>query len=152
MRKEQEEQTSVQLSNEDNLLLNVLLAQSPHVIRVNENRMEVQALTTRGEAKVVLNPTGHADRYLSAVRELLSIKATGSPSGYPVFMKRWTRTGYLTNNLEKNKDEWANAELLEKLAKNPRLLAAFTDPQYSQVMKELGENPQQAMQKYGNNP
>ena len=91
----------MQLSNEDNLRLNVLLAQSPQVIRINENRMEVQALTARGEAKVALNPTGHAERYLSAVRELLSIKATGSPSGYPVFMKRWTRTGYLTNNLEK---------------------------------------------------
>ena len=58
----------------------------------------------------------------------------------------------MTNNLEKNKDEWANAELFEKLAKNPRLLQAFTDPKYSHVMKEVGENPQQAMAKYGSNP
>lgn len=28
----------------------------------------------------------------------------------------------MTNTLEKNKDEWANAEFFEKLAKNPRLL------------------------------
>lgn len=91
----------MQLSNEDNLRLNVLLAQSPEVIRIDENRMEVQALTARGEAKIALNPMGNAERYLSAVRELLSIKATGSPAGYPVFMKRWTRIGYLTNNLEK---------------------------------------------------
>lgn len=91
----------MQLGNEDKLRLNVLLAQSPQAIRINESRMEVQALTERGEAKIPLNPNGHAERYLRAVRELLSIKATGSPAGYPVFMKRWTRIGHLTNNLEK---------------------------------------------------
>jgi hypothetical protein len=58
----------------------------------------------------------------------------------------------MTNTLEKNKDEWANAAFFEKLAKSPRLMQAFTNPEYSQVMKEVGENPQQAMQKYGHNP
>lgn len=91
----------MQLSNEDKLRLNVMLAQPLQAVRINESRMEVEALTERGEARVTLNPNGNAERYLRAVRELLSIKATGSPAGYPVFMKRWTRIGHLTNNLEK---------------------------------------------------
>ena len=34
----------------------------------------------------------------------------------------------LTNTLEKNKDDWCNADFLLKLQKNPRLLKAFTNP------------------------
>lgn len=90
----------LQLSNEDNLRLNVLLAQPLQAVRINESTMTVHALTEKGEAKVRLNPTTRDEQYLRWVRELLSLKVTGSPGGYPVFLKRWTRMGHTRNNLE----------------------------------------------------
>jgi hypothetical protein len=90
----------MQLSNEDNLRINVLLAQKPHAIRINESTMTIYALTAKGDAKIQLNPTAKDDQYLRWVRELLSMKVTGSPGGYPVFMKRWTRMGHTHNTLE----------------------------------------------------
>lgn len=89
----------MQLSNEDNLRLNVLLAQPVQAIRINESTMTVHALTEKGEAKVRLNPNTRDEQYLRWVRELLSMKVTGSPGGYPIFLKRWTRMGHARNNL-----------------------------------------------------
>jgi hypothetical protein len=40
------------LSAEDNLRLNVLLAQNLHAVRIDESKMVVLALTDKGEAKV----------------------------------------------------------------------------------------------------
>ncbi len=40
-------------------------------------------------------------------------------------------------------------EFFMKLQANPKLLAAFSDPQKMAAMKEFGENPKQAMEKYG---
>lgn len=90
----------MQLSNEDNLRINVLLAQKPQAIRINESTMTMYALTPKGDAKIQLNPTVKDEQYLKWVRELLSMKVTGSPGGYPVFMKRWTRMGHTHNTLE----------------------------------------------------
>ncbi len=90
----------MQLSNEDKLRLNVLLAQPLQAIRINEATMSVHALTDKGEAKVPLNPTTRDAQYLRWVREWLSTRVTGSPGGYPVFLKRWTRMGHARNNLE----------------------------------------------------
>ena len=90
----------MELSNEDNLRLNVLLAQGLKAIRINEGTMTVHALTDQGEAKVVLNPTTRDDQYLKIVKELFSLKITGSPGGYPIFLKRWTRMGHADNTLE----------------------------------------------------
>lgn len=83
------------LSQEDNFRLNVLLASNPQAIRIDESAMVVYALTEKGEAKVALNPTCRDERYLKSVRELLSGHVTGSPGGYPVFLKRWTRMGQM---------------------------------------------------------
>ena len=90
----------MELSNEDNLRLNVLLAQNLKAIRINEGTMTVYALTDQGEAKIVLNPTTRDDQYLRVVKELFSLKITGSPGGYPIFLKRWTRMGHADNTLE----------------------------------------------------
>lgn len=90
----------MELSNEDNLRLNVLLAQNLRAIRINEGSMTLHALTDKGEAKIVFNPTTRDDQYLRIVREFLSLKITGSPGGYPVFLKRWTRMGHADNTLE----------------------------------------------------
>jgi len=84
----------VQLSGEDLLKLNVLLHNDIHAVRIHESSMTLYALSASGdEAKVELNPNCNPDRYLKQVRELLSGHVLGSPGGYPVFLKRWTRMG-----------------------------------------------------------
>lgn len=81
------------LSHEDSLRLNVLLSQELHAVRIDEGSLTVHALSTRGEARVPLNPTCRAEQYLRRVRELLSSQVLGSPGGYPVYLRRWTRMG-----------------------------------------------------------
>ncbi|MDJ0779426.1 MAG: sulfur reduction protein DsrS [Gammaproteobacteria bacterium] len=81
------------ISPEDSLRLNVLLAQAPEAIRIDEARMVVHALTPKGEARIELNPNAADETYLRRVKSLLSSHATGSPGGYPVFLDRWTRMG-----------------------------------------------------------
>lgn len=82
-----------ELSAEDALRLNVLLANRLQAVRIDESSMTVLALSSRGEASVRLNPRGRDDQYLKTVRELLSSQVLGSPGGYPVFLRRWTRMG-----------------------------------------------------------
>ncbi len=81
------------LSPEDSLRLNVLLTQGLQAVRVDESRMIVHALTERGEAKVPLNSNCRDEQYLRNVKSLLSSHSIGSPGGYPVYLKRWTRMG-----------------------------------------------------------
>lgn len=81
------------LSPEDSLRLNVLLTQGLQAVRVDESRMIVYALTERGEAKVPLNPNCRDEQYIRNVKSLLSSHSIGSPGGYPVYLKRWTRMG-----------------------------------------------------------
>ena len=83
------------LSSEDNFRLNVLLANKPQAIRIDESAMVVYGLSEQGEARVTLNPNCRDEMYLKRVRELLSGHVTGSPGGYPVFLKRWTRMGQM---------------------------------------------------------
>jgi len=81
------------LSAEDNLRLNVLLAQELHAVRIDESKMCVFALTAKGEAKVPLNVIGKDEPYIKEVKALFSTHVMGSPGGYPVYLKRWTRMG-----------------------------------------------------------
>jgi len=83
----------MELSPEDSLRLNVLLTQGLQAVRVDESRMIVYALTERGEAKVPLNPNCRDEQYIRNVKSLLSSHSIGSPGGYPVYLKRWTRMG-----------------------------------------------------------
>lgn len=83
----------MQLSQEDNLRLNVLLNQPLHAIRIDEGKMLVYGLTEKGEAKIHLNPNCKDELYVRRVKELISSHVLGSPGGYPVFLKRWTRMG-----------------------------------------------------------
>jgi len=85
----------LELSSEDSFRLNVLLANRPQAIRIDESRLIVYALAEQGEAKVRLNPTGRPEQYLRAVRELISGHVLGSPGGYPVYLRRWTRMGQM---------------------------------------------------------
>ena len=81
------------LTGEDLLRLNVMMAQNPKAVRIDENRMQVFGLTEEGEARVDLNPNGRHEQYVRKVREFLSGHVFGSPGGYPVFISRWTRMG-----------------------------------------------------------
>ena len=83
----------MELSPEDSLRLNVLLKQDLQAVRIDESKMAVHALTPKGEATIALHPTGRDDLYLKKVRELFSTQVLGSPGGYPVYIKRWTRSG-----------------------------------------------------------
>lgn len=85
---------NAELTPEDALRLNVLLAGELLAVRLDEGTRVLHALTPRGEARVPLNPAGRAERYFQRVRELLGGHALGSPGGYPVHLRRWTRMGH----------------------------------------------------------
>lgn len=90
----------MEISSEDNLKLNVLLANA-EAVRINESTLCVHGLRGDDEARVQLNPTCKPDKYIKLVRELLSTLVLGSPKGYPVYLRRWTRMGEMhTTRLE----------------------------------------------------
>lgn len=85
----------MELSPEDALRLNVLLANA-EAVRIDENSMTVYGLKKGGEEmKFPLSPTGRSDQYLKLVRSTLSSVVLDSPGGYPVYLKRWTRMGQI---------------------------------------------------------
>ncbi len=84
----------MELSSEDALRLNVLLANA-EAVRIDENSMTVYGLSAGQEMKFPLNPTGRSDQYLKAVRSTLSTMVLDSPGGYPVYLRRWTRMGQI---------------------------------------------------------
>jgi hypothetical protein len=82
-----------ELSPEDSLRLNVLLAGEVHAIRIDAPNMTIYGLTPRGTASVKLHPVGRSDQYLRLVKELLATHAIGSPGGYPAYVQHWSRMG-----------------------------------------------------------
>ena len=88
----------MELSSQDTLRLNILLANSPQAIRINESSMTVHGLSEKGEAEIKLNPTGRDDQYVRRVKEMLSGHVLGSPGGYPVYLQRWTRMGQMRDD------------------------------------------------------
>ncbi len=89
----------MELSAEDALRINVLLASSVKAVRIDESSMTLYALSDKGEARVRLNPNCRDETYLRRVREALSSHVLGSPGGYPVYLKRWTRMGQTRNGI-----------------------------------------------------
>jgi len=81
------------LTPEDALRLHVLLAGELLAVRIDEGAQVLHGLTPQGEARVTLHPAGWPERYFQQVRELLGGHALGSPGGYPVHLRRWTRMG-----------------------------------------------------------
>ncbi|WP_456403992.1 sulfur reduction protein DsrS [Thiolapillus sp.] len=89
----------MELSPEDSLRLNVMLANQPQAIRIDESRMVVYALSEKGEMEIPLNPTCKDEQYIKWIRETLSMHVLGTPSGYPRHI--WSRMGHLnTENVE----------------------------------------------------
>jgi len=85
------------LSPEDSLRLNVLLANKPLAIRIDESRMCVHALTEIGENKITLHANCKDEKYIKLIKELLSGEIMNSPGGYPIFIQRWTRMGQMND-------------------------------------------------------
>ncbi len=83
----------MQLSQQDSLRINVLLHQPLDAVRIDDGKMIVYGLTKKGEAKIELNPNCKDEVYIKRVKEVISSHVLGSPGGYPVFLKRWTRMG-----------------------------------------------------------
>lgn len=86
------------LSNEDNLRMNVLLHQDLQAIRIDESKMIVYGLSDKGEAKVPLKANCKDEVYIKQIKELISTHVLGSPGGYPIFLRRWTRMGQSRTN------------------------------------------------------
>lgn len=97
------------LSNEDNLRMNVLLHQELQAIRIDESKMIVYGLSEKGEATVPLKPNCKDEAYVKQVKELISSRVLGSPGGYPIFLRRWTRMG------QSNTGQSRTEESLERL-------------------------------------
>jgi hypothetical protein len=81
------------LTPEDQLRIHVLLQNQPQAVRIEEGSMTFFGLTPEGTASIPLHPDVGNERYLKHVREMLSAHVLGSPGGYPVYLKRWTRMG-----------------------------------------------------------
>jgi hypothetical protein len=128
----------MELASEDSLRLNVLLANKPRAIRIDESRLTVHGLSDQGELSVSLHPTGRPEAYLRAVRELISGQILGSPGGYPVYLRRWTRIGQM-------RDE-SLAQLL-MLGEPEAVVAAVCSPG---LTEELARRAWWAMEDAGN--
>lgn len=70
-----------ELTPEDSLRLNVMLAGDIQAIRIDAANMTIYGLSPRGTASVKLHPVGRPDQYLRTARELLAGFAIGSPGG-----------------------------------------------------------------------
>lgn len=116
------------LSTEDNLRLNVMLASQVEAVRIDEGRMIVYGLTATNEAEIRLNPNCKDEQYIKQVKELLSGHVLGSPGGYPVYLKRWTRMGQM-------KDE-SLADLL-KLGEPEAIMAVVCAPGLTDELARL---------------
>lgn len=54
--------------------------------------------------------------------------------------------------LKEKQGEWHTPDLMERLSKNPRIVAGMKNPYYMQVMQELQSNPTEAMKKCQSDP
>ena len=88
----------MEFTPEDNLRLNVLLANNLQAIRIDESKMIIYGLSDKGEAKIQLHPNCRDEIYLRQIREFISGHILGSPGGYPVYLKHWNRMGHTKND------------------------------------------------------
>lgn len=88
----------MEFTPEDNLRLNVLIANNLQAIRIDESKMIIYGLSdNKREAKIQLHPNCRDEIYLRQIREFISSHVLASPDGYPVYLKRWNRMGHTKN-------------------------------------------------------
>ncbi len=118
----------MELTPEDQFKLNVLLANKPLAIRIDESAMAVYGMGAEGsDTRIDLHSHPRPERYLKTVRELISGHYLGSPGGYPLYISRWTRMGQM-------RDE-SLAQLL-LLAEREAVVAACCAPGLSPELAE----------------
>lgn len=144
----------MELSSEDNLRLNVLLAQELQAIRIDESKMIVYGLSANGEAKVALHPTGRSMLYLKKVRELISTRFLNSPGGYPVFLRRWSQMGQARNESLEPLLKLGVEEAVEAVVSSPGITPelarrAWWAMPYSTTARSLLKQPQIAQSDIG---
>ncbi|HHB93357.1 MAG TPA: sulfur reduction protein DsrS [Thioploca sp.] len=91
------------LSPEDNLRLNVLLANTPQAIRIDESKMIVYGLSEKGEAKIHLHPNCRHEKYLRQIREVIASHLRNSSGVYPVYLRNW---GQMGETQDENLAQW----------------------------------------------
>ncbi|SCZ49898.1 hypothetical protein [Thiohalomonas denitrificans] len=137
---------NVELSSEDALRLNVLIANA-EAVRIDEGAMTVYGLNGEQEMKVPLNPTCRSDKYLTCVRETLAAVVLDSPGGYPVFLRRWTRMGQVDNEqldrlLKIGEPEAVMAVVCSPGLDNELARRAWWVAPYSEHARRMLERPQ----------
>lgn len=116
-----------ELTSEDHLRLNVLMAQVD-AVRIDENAMRVIGRAGERQWTVQLHPRGAEYGYLQNVRRLLSELVLGQPSGFPVYIRRWSRSGPLAG---------IKARQLLKLGEPEAVLAVAHLPELDAELAEL---------------
>ncbi len=91
------------LSPEDNLRLNVLLANTLQAIRIDESKMIVYGLSEKGEAKIHLHPNCRHEKYLRQIREVIASYLRNSSGVYPVYLRNW---GQMGETQDENLAQW----------------------------------------------
>lgn len=111
----------MELADGDRFQLRVLLASEPLAIRLDESRLSVHGLRADGSESVLqLTPaSGAPERYLRLVREFISGQVLGSPGGYPVYLRRWSRMGQMRPE---------SLEQLLRLGEPEAVMAAISSP------------------------
>jgi hypothetical protein len=79
----------MELTPEDSLRLNVLLANQIQAIRIDESKMILYGLSERGDAKIQLHPNCRDDRYLQLVREAIADHIKEASGVYPAYIGYW---------------------------------------------------------------
>jgi hypothetical protein len=79
----------MELTPEDLLRLNVLLANQIQAIRIDESKMILYGLSERGDAKIQLHPNCRDDRYLQIVREAIADHIKEASGVYPAYIGYW---------------------------------------------------------------
>jgi len=79
----------MELTPEDLLRLNVLLANQIQAIRIDESKMILYGLSERGDAKIQLHPNCRDERYLQLVREAIADHIKEASGVYPAYIGYW---------------------------------------------------------------
>lgn len=111
----------MELADADRFQLRILLATEPLALRLDEASATLVGLRADGGESVLrLNPPGSAlEPYLRLVRQYISGQLLGSPGGYPVYLRRWSRMGQMRAE---------SLEQLLRLAEPEAVIAAVSSP------------------------
>jgi hypothetical protein len=86
----------LELTPEDHLRLSVLLSQAA-AVRVEVANQRVVGRVGSKDLSVPLHPNDVDERYLRTVRRFLAMSVIGQPEGFPVYIREWSRAGFVND-------------------------------------------------------